>query len=143
MEIRTKKVKVCSPNEVVAIMFKILQSEDENDQLKEHLWVVGLNSRNQVQYIELATMGLLTHTLFHPREVFRLAILKQVNGVILCHNHPSGGCEPSKQDIDMTKRLCKAGKILGIKVLDHIIINLQGSFSSLGEVRKRQRKRTC
>jgi len=109
--------------EVVSKVFKgILRVEDEPDRHKEHFWVMGLNVKNKIEYIELVSLGTLTEGLVHPREVFRSAIIKSVSNLIFCHNHPSGDPEPSKIDIDITEILKKAGDILGIKVLDHIII---------------------
>ena len=89
---------------------------------KEYFVALFLNSRNQVMHYEEISIGTLTASLVHPREIFQPAIEKSSSAVILAHNHPSGDATPSKEDIDITKRLKKAGEILGIEVLDHLII---------------------
>jgi DNA repair protein RadC len=101
--------------------------------MKEHFWVVGLNTRNAIQYIDLASLGTLNSSLVHPREVFRFAILKAVSSVIVSHNHPSGDPEPSDDDLTITRRLTEAGRIVGIDLLDHIVIGTRGSFYSFKE----------
>jgi len=72
--------------------------------------------------VRVVTVGLLNHSLVHPREVFRDLILDAAASVILVHNHPSGGLEPSQQDQSVTNQLKDAGVLIGIPVLDHIII---------------------
>ena len=76
--------------------------------------------------------GTLNMSVFHPREIFRFAIEESANSIVLCHNHPSGDPQPSQEDIRATKQLIEAGKAIGIKVLDHIIIG-DGIFVSLKE----------
>jgi len=89
-----------------------------------------LNSRNQVIAHHVISIGSTSAALVHPREVFKLAIMKNACSVIVAHNHPSGGLDPSDADIKMTQRLTSAGKILGIELRDHIIITPTGqSFS--------------
>jgi len=67
-------------------------------------------------------IGTLNQSLYHPREIFAPAIEHRAHSVILVHNHPSGLCDPSPQDIELTRRLCQAGQVIGIRVLDHVII---------------------
>jgi len=123
-----------SNSQKAARMFKdILLKEEKVDQDKEHFWVVGLTTQNKIKYIELVTLGILDESLIHPREVFRLAIMKGVTSVIVCHNHPSGNCEPSKEDIIFTKKLKKANNIIGINLLDHIIINTNTGYYSFAD----------
>ncbi len=99
---------------------------------KEHFKVVFLNTKNEVIAFETISIGSLNASIVHPREVFNRAIKKSSASIILLHNHPSGNCEPSKEDINVTKRLMEAGKIIGIEVLDHIIIG-DGDYFSLKE----------
>ncbi len=99
---------------------------------KEHFKVVFLNTKNEVIAFETISIGSLNASIVHPREVFNRAIKKSSASIILLHNHPSGNCEPSKEDINVTKRLIEAGKIIGIEVLDHIIIG-DGDYFSLKE----------
>ena len=70
----------------------------------------------------MITLGTLNQSLIHPREIFAPAIELRAASVILIHSHPSGDSKPSKQDIEITKRLCDVGEIMGIKILDHVII---------------------
>ena len=77
----------------------------------------------------LVSKGSLNTSIVHPREVFKDAIKDAAASVILVHNHPSGDPEPSQEDLEITKRLVKAGRILGIKVLDHLIIGNNCYFS--------------
>jgi len=123
MEIKiADKINVTNPKKVVDILQKILKAEGRIDQDKEHFWVVGLNPRNVIKYLELVSLGTLDTNLVHPREVFRLAIVKAVAQIVIAHNHPSNDPEPSEADLEITKKLEEAGKILGIEVIDHIII---------------------
>ena len=107
---------------VAKIFRAILEMECDIDRDKEHFWVIGLSQANKIKYIELVSLGILNASLVHPREVFRFAIMKAVAGIILVHNHPSGETNPSEQDIRITKQLSEAGKILGIKLYDHVIL---------------------
>ncbi|MBA7580111.1 DNA repair protein RadC [Candidatus Atribacteria bacterium 1244-E10-H5-B2] len=117
-------------SEIVADVFRnVLKNECEIDQQKEHFWVMGLTVKNKIIYLELISLGSLTEGIVHPREVFRSAIFKGVACLILCHNHPSGEGGPSEQDITVTKTLKEGGKILGIKILDHIILGSNDIFS--------------
>ncbi|MFC1620808.1 JAB domain-containing protein [Candidatus Omnitrophota bacterium] len=123
-----------SNSQKAARMFKsILLEEERIDQDKEHFWVVGLTTQNKIKYIELVTLGILDENLIHPREVFRLAIMKGVASVIVCHNHPSGNCEPSEEDVIFTKKLKNANDIIGINLLDHIIINTNNGYYSFAD----------
>ncbi len=96
---------------------------------KEFFNVVILNTKGEVLSVENVAIGDLNCTIIHPREIFCKAVKKSASAVIFVHNHPSGNPTPSKEDIDITERLVKAGDILGIKVLDHIIIG-DGTFLS-------------
>lgn len=88
-----------------------------------------LNTRNKLIHDEVISIGTLDANLVHPREVFQPAIEFSAAAVIAAHNHPSGDCEPSEDDLTMTKRLVEAGKILGIELLDHVIIAKDGFVS--------------
>jgi len=92
------------------------------DLQQEVFMVLCLSSSNKIIQERTITKGLLNSSLTHPREVFREAILENAASVILLHNHPSGNKEPSREDIQITKQLVEAGKIIGIEVHDHIII---------------------
>ena len=112
--------------------FKVKINNDEDvynyfkDELevknKEHFYALFLDTKNRIIGEELISVGTLNASLIHPREVFNPAIKASANSIILVHNHPSGNCKPSAEDKDITEKLKEAGKILGIKVLDHVII---------------------
>jgi len=133
MLVKARKQTVSNPRTVQEVLSKVLNSENEVDRMKEHFWVIGLSTRNAIQYIDLVSLGTLNASLVHPREVFRFSILKAVSSIILSHNHPSGDSEPSEEDLRITKRLVEAGKIIGIEVLDHIVIGGRDSFYSFKE----------
>lgn len=99
---------------------------------KEHLRVIMLNVKNMVISVSDISIGSLNSSIVHPREVFSEAIRKNSASIIICHNHPSGNCTPSKEDIKVTERLDECSKILGIDLLDHIIIG-DGKYISLKE----------
>lgn len=104
--------------------------KDMRDLPKEHLRGLYLNSRYQLVHDEVISIGSLTSNVVHPREVFKPALDYSAVAVILAHNHPSGSPKPSTADIEVTAQLVKAGKILGVEVLDHIII-AKNKFSSV------------
>jgi DNA repair protein RadC len=95
--------------------------------------VVLLNARHDVLKMATVSRGSLSATIVHPREVFRPAIVASAAAVILVHNHPSGDPEPSGEDVEITKRLARAGDLLGIDVLDHVIVAKGGRWVSLKE----------
>lgn len=95
---------------------------DMRDLPKEYFRGIYLSSRYRIIHDEVISMGSLTANIIHPREVFRPAIEYSAAAVIVAHNHPSGSIKPTKSDIEITKQLIKAGKILGIDLLDHVII---------------------
>lgn len=99
------------------------------DKAKEHFKLILLNARNKIIGISTVSVGSLNASIVHPREVFKDAIMHNAYSVVLAHNHPSGDSEPSEDDLMITKRLVDAGKILDIKVTDHIIITKNGYFS--------------
>ena len=97
---------------------------------KEHFYVLFLDTKNRVIGEELVSVGTLNASLIHPREVFSPAIKACANSIIVVHNHPSGDCEPSIEDKEVTKQIKEAGNVLGINLLDHVIIGKDG-FRSL------------
>ena len=89
---------------------------------KEKFNVIFLDTKNHIISKENISIGSLNASIVHPREIFNRAVKRSSNAIILIHNHPSGNPEPSKEDVNITKRVVEAGKILGIDVLDHIIV---------------------
>jgi DNA repair protein RadC len=99
---------------------------------KEHFAVLLLNTKNHILAMPVISQGSLTASVVHPREVFEAAVRHSAASMILLHNHPSGDPSPSREDIAVTERLVKAGQIMDIPVLDHVIIG-NDSFASLKE----------
>ena len=107
----------------------VAQLQELRTAKKEHFVVLYLNARNQLICKEIISVGTLNANLVHPREVFKPGIDYLAASIIIAHNHPSGGAEPSDNDLTTTNRLKEAGKIMGIEVIDHIIITKSGFFS--------------
>jgi DNA repair protein RadC len=97
--------------------------------LQEELHVLTLNGNHRVIRSHQVTVGLLNTSQVHPREVFRPAILDAAASIILVHNHPSGNPKPSAEDVKVTGEIESAGKLIGIKLLDHIVVAREGSTS--------------
>jgi DNA repair protein RadC len=106
-----------SPEDVAAAVRSQLKGKK-----KEHFLVLCLDIRNRLIDRKSVSVGSLDTSIVHPREVFAEAVSCRAASVIFAHNHPSGDPEPSKEDVELTKRLAKAGEIMGIDVLDHIIV---------------------
>ncbi len=121
---KLKKFTLGSPEGVVKLARPILK-----DKKKEYFLVFPLDSRNQIMKEEIVSIGSSNASIAHPREIFKRTIANNAASVIIVHNHPSGDPEPSEDDLEITKQLVDAGKILGIEVSDHIIIG-QKSFTS-------------
>ena len=101
-------------------------------QKQEHFIVVLLDGAHNIIKHVVVTVGLVNRTLVHPREVFAPALIERATAIVVAHNHPSGNLEPSTDDLEVTFRLKKAGQLLGIEVLDHIIFSAS-SYRSLRE----------
>jgi DNA repair protein RadC len=100
---------------------------------REHVAVLLVNARNALMAVNTATVGTLDECLITPREVFKPALILGAASLILAHNHPSGDPTPSAADFAVTDRLCDAGRLLGIPVLDHVIVAGTGRWVSLRE----------
>jgi DNA repair protein RadC len=111
-----------------------LLMRDEVQKKKEYFVVFYLNTRNQVIQKELISIGSLSASIAHPREVFEPAVRHHAGQIILSHNHPSGDSTPSSEDRETTIRLVKAGELLGIEVVDHVVVSREG-FTSMKEKR--------
>ena len=121
---RLKRETVRSPDDAV----KLIRSQI-TDFNKENFYVLSFDTRNRFIGLDKVSQGTLTASLVHPRETFESAIKKHAAQIMIAHNHPSGGTDPSEEDIKITKRLSEAGKIMGIELLDHIILTKQSFFS--------------
>lgn len=119
-----KKRNIGSPFDTYVLLKDFLEDSD-----REKLLVVCLDTKNQPINISTVSVGTLNSSLVHPREIFKTAILSNSNQIILAHNHPSGISAPSSEDKAMTNRISKAGEILGIELIDHVIVGNDEYFS--------------
>jgi DNA repair protein RadC len=118
-------IKVTTPQDVLLLTI----IADMRDKRQEHFICITLNGAGEVLDSRTITVGLLNHSLVHPREVFADAITDRAASVICVHNHPSGSLDPSPQDIAVTTQLREAGLLLGIQLVDHIIVTKSGYLS--------------
>jgi len=121
--LKTETIHLSNPQAVYNFL-----KERIGNETKENFVMLGLNNNNMVVVYHVVSVGTITESIVHSREVFFPAISALCSGIIISHNHPSGVTYPSDQDVVTTKRLVESGKILGIPVLDHIIIG-NGYFS--------------
>jgi DNA repair protein RadC len=119
-----KKKTLTTPDDVAEIFRTYLDGAD-----RENFCIAMLDRKGNIIGINTVSIGSLSSSIVHPREVFKPAVILGANSLILCHNHPSGDTTPSKEDIEVTKRLVDAGKIMGIEILDHVIIG--DSYTSM------------
>jgi len=99
---------------------------------QECFYVLLLDGKHALRRIELVSLGTLTTSLVHPREVFRPAVRAASAAVVCAHNHPSGDPEPSAEDVEVTRRLLESGRLLGVPLLDHVVLG-DGRYVSLRE----------
>ncbi len=118
-----QQVKVTRPEDILLLV------PDLAGKRQEHFICITLNGAGEVLGNRTITVGLLNHSLVHPREVFADAITDRAASVICVHNHPSGSLEPSSQDIAITQQLKEAGALVGIPLIDHIIVSRAGHLS--------------
>ena len=119
--VAVKRPTIREPEAAYRLLRPVMSAATSGDS-QETFFVLLLDTKNKVIGAPVeCTRGLLDTSLVHPREVFREAVRNSAASVILAHNHPSGDPTPSKADIDITRRLVEAGKILGIRVLDHVV----------------------
>ncbi len=124
LEEALERPKVTSSKAVFNIMQPIIGELNH-----EEFWVLYLNNSNKIIYKNQLSSGGITGTLVDIRMLFKKALELSTIAVILCHNHPSGSLKPSKADLDLTRKIQEAGKILDIKVLDHLLITEKAYFS--------------
>lgn len=97
---------------------------------EEHFVAFHLNAKFQVIGYHIVSHGTLSASLVHPREVFKAALVANSYAIIVAHNHPGGSLKPSREDLETTEQLIKAGRVLGVSVLDHLIVTSE-NFESL------------
>ena len=119
----TETIKITEAKDVLPLIDRITSKQ------QEYFICISLNGANEVIENRTVTVGLLDRSQVHPREVFADVITDRAASVIFAHNHPSGALEPSNSDLKIQEQLTEAGRILGIKVLDHIIISKKGYYS--------------
>lgn len=134
-QVKEKEVKynldkkaITSPNAIFDILTEVL---DLGEQAQETFGIIMLNTKNKIIGLSVISIGTLSSSLVHPREVFKQALIANSSRIILFHNHPSGDTTPSEEDINVTKRLAEGGKILGVEILDHVIVG--EGFTSFAE----------
>ncbi|HSE83053.1 MAG TPA: DNA repair protein RadC [Thermodesulfobacteriota bacterium] len=108
-------------------------TEELKDKKQEYFLTLTLDGASSLIQKRTVFIGTLNRSIVHPREIFADAISDRAAGIIFVHNHPSGNVEPSKEDVELTRRLVEAGKIVGIDVIDHVIISKDGYFSFQAE----------
>lgn len=133
IEIKERKLSAGGSAKVYKLVWNTIQAMQPFDRDKEMFFAIGVTRALQVKYIDIVAMGTLHTVVVEPREIFRNAILHAVSCIVLAHNHPSGQVKPSPQDIDTTKRLVEAGRLLNIEVVDHLIVSGEGYYSFADE----------
>jgi DNA repair protein RadC len=127
-KIPTYESRIRSSANAYSVLQEFLADTD-----REHFVILMLDQKNQVIGINTVSIGSLTASVVHPREVYKPLILSNAAAVILGHNHPSGDPQPSKEDRAITQRLKEAGTLLGINVLDHLVIGAEGRYFSFAD----------
>jgi DNA repair protein RadC len=115
---------ICCAGDIAALLAPEMIGLD-----REQFVALHLDPKNRLISREVVSVGHLTAALVHPREVFKAAILANAASIAFAHNHPSGDPEPSRDDLDLTRRLQKAGDLLGMPVLDHVVVAARGHVS--------------
>jgi DNA repair protein RadC len=118
-----EEVKIMSSDDILKL------TDDLKNKKQEYFIVITLDGAHNLIQKRVVFIGTLNRTLIHPREIFADALTDRAADIVLIHNHPSGSLEPSREDLDITRQLEDAGKILGINILDHIIISKSGYYS--------------
>jgi len=115
--ITADKKRISHPNDVVNVFQTYLDGAD-----REYFCIAMLDRKGNLLGLNTVSIGSVSSSIVHPREVFKPAIIIGASSIILCHNHPSGDTMPSNEDITVTRKLIEGGKILNIEILDHVII---------------------
>jgi DNA repair protein RadC len=118
-----KRPKINGMDDVIKAVMPLIA-----DPNKEFFIALYLNTKNGIIKQEVVSIGSLSANVVHPREVFRTAIVVSASSIIVAHNHPSGDPAPSREDIEITKKLAEAGKMIGIELLDHVILGKDRNY---------------
>ena len=117
-----------SPEDANTIARGFMRLHEESE---EYLYMICMNTKNKIIGVFEVSHGTVNSSIVGVREIFQKALLANAVSIIILHNHPSGDTKPSREDVDITKRIVEAGKILGVQVLDHIIVG--DNYCSLKE----------
>ena len=120
---KRKTVKITYPIDI----YNAIKRYGKNKQ--EQFIVITLNGIQEIIAIHIATIGLVNKTIIHPREIFKFAYMDNAFAIAVAHNHPSGNLFPSSEDIEITEQIIEVGKIMGIPVIDHLVINKSNFYS--------------
>ena len=121
-------ILISNPEDIYRVVKPLFRGQD-----RELFYGLYLNTKNHLLAVDLVSVGSLSASLVHPREVFKPALTYSAGSIVVAHNHPSGDPKPSKEDIEFTQRLYKAGNILGIKLLDHLVVS-ETDYESLRDL---------
>jgi len=125
----SERPTISTPEDVIRICSPQFRGLD-----REHFWALALNTKNQLLRTIEVSIGSLNASIVHPRELFKDAVRVSAASLVIVHNHPSGDPTPSGADLQLTRRLVKAGDVLGIEILDHVIIGEAGAHASLRDM---------
>jgi DNA repair protein RadC len=120
---------VSTPEDVVALCGTQLRGLD-----REHFWALVLSTKNRLLRMVEVSVGSLNTSIVHPRELFKEAVRISAASIVVVHNHPSGDPTPSSADLQLTRRLARAGEVLGIELLDHVVIGDGGAHASMRQM---------
>jgi|SRR3972149_6002465 len=129
----SQKVRIINSKVLYEILRDIHYSQDKFDVEKEFFYCANLNRRNELRLVDIVSIGNLTGTVVSVRELYRRAIVNNSYSIAVIHNHPSGNSEPSDADRATVNQIVEAGKIIGIKVMDALIITENGYYSFADE----------
>lgn len=121
----TEQEQVSDPDTAGALFCRVLGDAD-----REHALALHLDTKHRPLALRLVSVGSIDHTFLAPREIYRSALLDNAAAVIICHNHPSGDPEPSRDDERVTRRIAEAGRVVGVELLDALVIG-GGSWVSM------------
>lgn len=140
---KTQKTLIESSDDLARIMRQILLRENKLSRLREHLWTIGLNEEFKMLYVELIAFGIPAKDQVQPTEIYKLPLQKDAKYLYLCHNRKTDDMSAKDDDKALTDRMIQVGKIIGITVVDHIVINAKAedhlSYEKIGlmdELRK-------
>ncbi|CAN5548814.1 hypothetical protein BH11BAC2_BH11BAC2_06230 [soil metagenome] len=140
---KTQKILIESSDDLARIMRQILLRENKLSRLREHLWTIGLDEEFKMLFVELIAFGIPAKDQVQPTEIYKLPLQKDAKYLYLCHNRKTDDMSAKEDDKALTDRMIQVGRIIGIEVFDHIVINAKAedhlSYNAVGlmeELRK-------